>query len=472
MKKLLILMMAICLPLAMFAQNKKVAKKEAKPAPKDVKSGNITLVCHVYKIPSTADSLILFDYAGMAMKPIMKGGRRYPDSAYVFTLPRSEPRFYMVGLNEGIAAKVLLGEEENVELWASYALMAKGRTSNSPANKGYEVLNQRLEDFRNKSEQIFEMVNLMNQGGGSKQKIHEEATKLSKAKLDYVDSLQKINPILGAAAAVRLSPDFKPENNDLAARQDHYGKNYFKFANFNNAKYEYLPDLFTSFSEYVNMLIRLNPPDGKMQGYIEDQLAKFNPTSRAHRLALGGAIEGLKAAEHPLYATFSTKYIQAYKSDSWGEVAPLEFEVRRSSTFMTGMEAPDLAGAMPDGNEYALSKMRGKIVLVDFWASWCGPCRRENPNVVNVYNKYKDKGFDILGVSLDSNGDAWKRAIEQDGLPWPHISDLKGWKSSHAQLYSINSIPQTVLVDKQGRILARNLRGESLEAKLKELFGE
>lgn len=123
------------------------------------------------------------------------------------------------------------------------------------------------------------------------------------------------------------------------------------------------------------------------------------------------------------------------------------------------------------GNTVSLSDFKGKVVYIDFWASWCGPCRKENPNVVAQYKKYKDKGFDILGVSLDRDHGAWKRAIEQDGLPWHHISDLKGWQSQHAQLYSINSIPQTVLVDKEGKIIARNLRGESLEAKLKELFG-
>ncbi|MCC6279471.1 MAG: TlpA family protein disulfide reductase, partial [Saprospiraceae bacterium] len=116
--------------------------------------------------------------------------------------------------------------------------------------------------------------------------------------------------------------------------------------------------------------------------------------------------------------------------------------------------------------------MRGKIVLIDFWASWCGPCRRENPNVVANYNKYKDKGFDILGVSLDREPNAWKKAIKDDGLPWHHISDLKGWQSSHAAQYSVTSIPQTVLVDKDGKILARNIRGEQLGAKLKELLGE
>ncbi|MEZ4918825.1 MAG: TlpA disulfide reductase family protein [Saprospiraceae bacterium] len=136
------------------------------------------------------------------------------------------------------------------------------------------------------------------------------------------------------------------------------------------------------------------------------------------------------------------------------------------------MIPPDLEGKTPEGEMYSLYKMRGNVVLIDFWASWCGPCRRENPNVKKVYEKYHDKGFDILGVSLDREPIAWKKAIAADGLPWHHISDLKGWQSEHAKLYSIRSIPATILVDREGKILARNLRGEQLGEKLKEIFGE
>lgn len=142
-------------------------------------------------------------------------------------------------------------------------------------------------------------------------------------------------------------------------------------------------------------------------------------------------------------------------------------------TVAIGAIAPDFS--LPDtaGNELALSSLRGQYVLVDFWASWCGPCRQENPNIVAAFNKYKDKGFTILGVSLDNPGkkDNWMKAIADDKLEqWPQVSDLKGWKSDAAKLYSVTSIPQNFLLDREGRIVASNLRGEALEAKLEELF--
>lgn len=138
-----------------------------------------------------------------------------------------------------------------------------------------------------------------------------------------------------------------------------------------------------------------------------------------------------------------------------------------------GRMAPEIAMPDPDGKTRKLSDLRGKVVMIDFWASWCRPCRMENPNVVKLYKKYHDKGFEIYSVSLDKDRTQWLRAIDQDGLEWAnHVSDLNGWTSSGGATYGITSVPSTVLIDRQGRIIARNLRGEQLANKLKEIFGE
>jgi thiol-disulfide isomerase/thioredoxin len=135
------------------------------------------------------------------------------------------------------------------------------------------------------------------------------------------------------------------------------------------------------------------------------------------------------------------------------------------------LDAPDFTVKTPEGKEITLSSLKGQVVLVDFWASWCGPCRQENPNLVRLYNMYKSNGFTIFSVSLDDKADKWKEAIAKDGLIWPnHGSDLQGWKTPLTQLYQFNSIPQTVLVNKEGKIIARGLRGIALENKLKKLF--
>lgn len=133
--------------------------------------------------------------------------------------------------------------------------------------------------------------------------------------------------------------------------------------------------------------------------------------------------------------------------------------------------APEIVQNDVNDKPLALSSLKGKVVLIDFWASWCGPCRQENPNVVRVYNQYKDKGFTIFSVSLDEKKDAWLKAIEADNLSWPnHVSDLKGWKSAAAATYGVSSIPATFLIDETGKLIAMNLRGPQLEQKLQEIY--
>jgi len=145
-------------------------------------------------------------------------------------------------------------------------------------------------------------------------------------------------------------------------------------------------------------------------------------------------------------------------------------ESQRPKTMWVGTEAPEISLPDTEGKTVALSSYRGKYVLVDFWASWCGPCRRENPNVVEAYNRFREKNFTILGVSLDANKEAWEQAIVADGLNWTHISDLKRWQSIVVPTYRIQGIPFNVLVDPQGKIVAENLRGAALEQKLEQIL--
>lgn len=151
--------------------------------------------------------------------------------------------------------------------------------------------------------------------------------------------------------------------------------------------------------------------------------------------------------------------------------AQQELEAQRDQLLAIGNPAPEIAMENPLGEIKKLSELKGKVVLIDFWASWCKPCRMENPNVVKMYNRYKSKGFEIFSVSLDKNKLAWQNAIQQDNLTWTHVSDLQFWQSAAAQQYGVNSIPFTVLVDQKGNILAKGLRGAQLEQKLKEILG-
>ena len=145
-------------------------------------------------------------------------------------------------------------------------------------------------------------------------------------------------------------------------------------------------------------------------------------------------------------------------------------ELAKPQYVETGATAPEINLPDKDGNPVALSSLRGKYVLVDFWASWCGPCRDENPNVVAAYKKFRDRNFTVYGVSIDHNKEKWEQAVKEDGLTWTHVSDLKGWSSAAAVTYSVRSIPTNILVGPDGKIIARNLRGEQLSEMLTQIF--
>ena len=197
----------------------------------------------------------------------------------------------------------------------------------------------------------------------------------------------------------------------------------------------------------------------------ETELIKANPDSYVSTFVI---VSGMGQME---YEQLKERYnLLGEKAKASAQGKAIAAQIAKLESTAIGQIAPNFTITTPEGESISLYDIKGKVKLIDFWASWCGPCRGENPHVVEIYKEYNPKGLEIFGVSLDNNKEAWVKAIADDGLVWKHGSDLKGWQSAPAQLYSVSGIPHTVLLDENNKIIAKNLRGDELKQKIAELL--
>lgn len=285
-----------------------------------------------------------------------------------------------------------------------------------------------------------------------------------------LDGVQKKSVLFIGNEKISVSGDVAAVQ-DLSVSGSRVHKDFEEFKTTFNPLFQEL----TAMNQRISRTPTLAKSDSAMKAYqnhiasIQSQVDKYVASHQTSPVAPFVVLVTAEMQQDPSLLEKRYQLLdESVKKGFFGKI--VKEQIASTKIGSIGSDAVEFTQTDIDGKAIALSSFRGKYVLVDFWASWCRPCREENPNVVTAFNKYKDRNFTILGVSLDNNKAPWLKAIKSDNLVWTQVSDLKGWSNEVAGKYNVQSIPQNFLIDPSGKIVAKNLRGEELHAKLDELL--
>ena len=414
------------------------------------------------------DSLFLFQFEGFGFNKIYTATNK--NGAYEFKMPQAPAKFYYLGNDPKKLKPIILGTESDIKVSGTFSDIPKALVG-SKLNQEYEELKEKMKLLKQEVDKKMGELQAAKADEGAQRMAIFELSELDDKKMDLLNEYKAKHPLFAEIVAINTYLSFQNNAGNFYSEIDYFANQFFQFADFKSPYYNYNPWVFESFKEYATTLSTINMEKELHQSYIDDALSKIAPNSHVYQLALMGVVAALDERKHKNYTLYGKRLLKKYEAEYPTLIAPLKKRINGAGSFDEGAVAPDFTQKTPEGEDLKLSDLRGKIVLVDFWASWCGPCRRENPHVKKLYEKYNHRGFEILGVSLDRREYSWKQAIEKDGLEWYHVSDLKGWKNEVAKLYSVSSIPHTILLDQEGRIIARKLRAAQLEQVLAQIFG-
>ena len=438
----------------------------------------VTLRCKLDNC-SAADSVTIYTPTGLAQQKVASAK---PNAAgeFVFQIPKTKtPQYFTLGMNAEVnkLKYVLLGTEKEVLLTGPCHDPTQTTILQSPVNLALVDAQKKINETKIEMGKILAVYNREFNNDSIRLACEKQMLGVDKRKLFLLDSLKKANPIAARVLALDTYTSFQnsPKKVTFKSEIEYFATQYFQYVDFKDAGFNDMPPVFDAFRNYAAVLLipELKLQKNAIKDYFNTALANIPPKTPAYKFAFTGIVSALLEKQHPLISDFGERYLNDYPQDDPTMRQTVMQFVNYMRSNAIDVPAPEIAQTDTAGVVRKLSDLKGKVVLIDFWASWCGPCRKENPAVVAAYKKYREKGFEVFSVSLDQDKGRWISAILQDGLVWSnHVSDLRGWQNEVAAKYSITSIPRTVLLDRNGIITDHNLRGEALEKKLKEIFGE
>ncbi len=431
----------------------------------------VELELHFTSCQKPRDSVFVYSFNGFYFEQELAGPVK--GDTVILALPWTKPRFAYVGFDSNNLKLFVVGLDKRILIEGTCERMRNARfLEKDSANLSYEHLKAEINRLKTAHAKTIWEYNRVQGDSLAKERVIQRMALLDEQKLSLLKRMEEEQPYFAEVVRLNTYLSFPVDTKNYPDERFFFAKEYFHFVDWSKEDLDYMPWVYEAWKAYAETLCSFRLPEEVHKALILEQLNKIPAATLRRQLAYGGLLSALQRRQHPSYLFFGEAFSKEYAELSPKAVEQVRSQIRRLRASMPGAQAPDFEGLTPEGDTLRLSDFRGKVVLIDFWASWCGPCRKENPNVVRAYQKYKDKGFDVIGVSLDRDRNRWLDAIKTDSLAWHHVSDLKGWRSAIAALYGVRSIPHAVLLDREGKIVAVRLRGLQLEQYLKRLLGE
>lgn len=429
------------------------------------------------------DSIHVYTMNGLEYKKLHSAPIQRSGNKSTFHLSGSLPAegFYMVGQAPNNLTSLILGQEKGIDLRGNCMdLRTFAKVEGSMINEDFRSVSSQFRQLQEETSAAEQRVRIKKGTPEAQEEARQAFKYVYSRQVQIVDSLKQANPFLSKVFALNIFPQFDPTNNpqNYANNLEHFAGELFAHADLQDPDYDYIMLLSENMRAYTQILFQNGSQidRAKAETFLDQKLAKLPQQSLARKNVMATVIDALERSRSGSFAKYAEDYLNNYETPDHiaqtiqNRMTVIQAEATALERLSVGAIPPEISLPTPDGNVFKLSSLKGKVVLLDFWASWCKPCRQENPNVVRVYQKYNKEGFEILSISLDRDKSSWLKAIKDDNMTWHHVSDLKFWQSAAAQEYQVKAIPATFLLDKEGRIVAKNLRGPALEAKLAEVF--